>query len=876
MPKKLSPSANKSMPISDNNPAAEPSIPEEKLIVEGITNIETNPQTLGASSITTPLTDAVSWPTLSDKAKTPPAQRSWAAIASGAAASSGQTQSPKASWAAMASGEIATTSKAVASISPPKALQTTMASDRTAFTSSKSQTATTSWAATASAEIVSTSKVPTPFITRSQEIKLNKLFNELKQLDSKDSHYFKNITVIIYKIRNVKVELTADRKIELISFIYDLNLNLWPNISFVHLFLSLKYAGVFDKEIPQDIEKKQASLFKKLVSITEKAIHDPRSYHRTGLYSFLSQVIKAISTSESSLIELNKNTISTSLKAFLGYLQDKEGINLISDDVYKLVTAIYDLRKKDVITKQEGGILAKPYITEYDVIKDLKTPRKQSIYLFACRYHITRDDIYKNNKNSIEAIYNQAIDFIDPLLPDPIEPFYIFDEINFLSNIDFIDIENCKLDHLMKILQGKIRFLVGEPPFAKFYVNLYNLETTSFSKTTVYKNLKEEYHICLKKNIHKIDAASIAKIESHITKSKTSYVTSKELSFKVIDNLERMLKKICSENSALTKENCLASLDVFSHRMNTDLHWKHFEYFKHRVIPELLDKYSQLNHDEKIKLVKVLPLTKNERNDQICRKIITELHNTFMANTNEYVPEAVLFLNAIANLGNYNSDIIPFIELSRKAFVIDETRSKSQLFKSLNFYSFAYAYFILQEQEGAMPQNALNSLKEEMKEKLALAINFIESKYKDHFINDDLLILNYAHALLKINKQYDVNFIYTETNLQKEIYESLAEEYELEKEKDIQLEASLFGLPGVDIYLNKYRLAIEIDGSQHYQGYENSSVSGKSLMQKAILDMNGVHLINIKELSRGQSLVLEDVKQQLDNFLRKKRESSSD
>ncbi len=876
MPKKLSSSANKNIPTSENKPATDSPTSEEQLTVSDITNTEISPETLGTSPLTTPLTDAVSWPAMSGKAKAQPAQRSWAAVASGgAASSSNQTQAPKVSWSAITSGEASSTSKETATTSSqiqvPQKSWSAIASGEAPFASTKSRAPTTSWAAMASAQAASSSKALTPFITESQKIKAAEIFNELETLNPNDKDYFKKITTVIYKIRNLKINLTDSDKLKLIAFVSNLNLKPWSNMNFVHLFISLKYSSIFDKEIPQDTEKKQAQLFKKLVGIAEEVINDPSSYHRAGLYSLLSQVIKLISTSGPWLLEPNKDVVKRSLKAFIGYIERKEEVRLNPENTYKLATSFYDLSVKDIITQQEAIVLARPYVANYSsIIKGLKNPRQQNSYLFACRHLMINDHECQNHKNNLEALFNKSIELIDPFSSDPQDTFYLFDEVHYSANMKLIDIENCNLEPLMKRMEGKIHAVVDKPLFAKLYINLYNLETTSFAKTSVYKRLKKEFHTCLRRNINRIDPASLARIEAFMAKSKVSYLDTDELESSVTDNLELMLNRICSSTSILNRENCLASLNIFSHKMSTDIHLKHFEDFKSRIIPILLSQYSKLTYNEKIQLIRVLPLTKNEIYDQKCKEIITELHATFTANPEQYRVESALFLSAITKLGNYNSDIIPFIELSRKTLVIDETCSKLHLLKSLKFYSFAYAYFILQEQEKSFPQQQINSVKEEMKEKLILAINFIESQNKGSLLNDDKLLLNYGYALLGINKHHHVNFVYTETNIQREIYNALAKEYQLEKEKDIRLEASLFGLPGVDIYLNKFKLALEIDGKQHYQGANSTSVSGKSLIQKAILNINGIHLINITNLTRRRSIILEEVKSQINDYLRKK------
>ncbi len=882
MPKKLSPSANKNIPISENKPATDSPTSEEQLTVSEITNTEKSPQTLDASPLTTPLTDAVSWPAISGKIKAQPAQKSWAAVASGRAAfASSQTQAPKVSWSAIASGEASSTSRETAATSSqiqvPQKSWSAIASGEAPFALTKSKTPTASWSAMASAQAVSPSKTLTPFITESQKIKTAEIFNELEQLNPNDKEYFKKITIVFYKIRDLKINLTDSDKLKLIDCASSLNLNLWPNMNFAHLFISLKYSSIFDKEIPQDTENKQAQLFKRLIGRTEEVINDPRSYHRAGLYSFLSQIIRLTSTSTPWLLEPNKDVIRRSLKAFIHYIKGKEEIMSNPENIYKLATSFYDLSAKDVITQQEAIELARPYVANYiSVTNELKKSRQQNSYLFACRRLMINDHECQNHKNKMETIYNKSIDLIDPFSSDIHEPFYLFDEVNYSANMKLIDIENCNLESLMKLMEGKIHTLVDRPLFAKLYINLYNIETTSFAKTSVYKRLKKEFHTCLRKNMNRIDPASLARIEAFIAKSKVSYLDIEELESSVTDNIELMLNRICSSTSILNRENCLASLNIFSHKMSTNIHLKHFEYFKSRIIPMLLSQYTKLTYNEKIQLIRVLPLIKNEIYDQKCKEIIAELHATFIANPDQYRVESALFLSAITKLGNYNSDISPFVELSRKALVIDETCSKLHLLKSLKFYSFAYAHFMLQEQEKPIPQQKINSVKEEMKEKLALAINLIESLYKGSLLNDDKLMLNYGYALLEINKHHHVNFVYTETNIQREIYESLAEEYELEKEKDIRLEASLFGLPGIDIYLNKFKLALEIDGKQHFQGADSTSVSGKSLIQKAILNMNGIHLINIKKLTRRRSLILEEVKSQINNFLRKKEADLSD
>ncbi len=859
MPKKLSPSANKNIPVNKKDTATESSELDEQLPVSGVANTAITPQTLDP---TTPLADTITNQTEPSCAKIKVSQKLQAANDSLSSVSS-QSQSPQKPWLVSASSERASTSRgAVSASSQAQALQQ-------------------SWAASASKTPAVSSSRPTlgsrtqtPLVTQEQKIKITALLNELKQLNPKTRDDFKKFTMTIYQINALNVELNTNDKLTLIDIVSSLNLTSWLNINLVHLLISLNTCGVFNKEIPQDTEEKQAKLFKKLLEITEKIIHEPRSYKGAGLYSFLSQIIKFIATSSPSLVEENKDMIRHSLRAFLGYIEETKSVNLNADNIYHIVTSIYDLRKKDVITHQEAGILAKHYIINYDIVKELRKIRKQSIYLFTCRRLITKDGTYKNNNNRIEAIFNQAIEAINPFSSDKLEAFFILDEIDYAAKMNLIHIENCNIEPLMKFLEGKISFLVGKQLFANFYMNLYNLETTSFGKTKIYERLKQEYHACLNKNIDKIDSACITKLESYITKSKTSYFTNKELDKRVADNLELMFSRICSSTSILNRENCLASLKIFSHKMATNIHVKYFQYFKERIIPVLLNQQDKLTYHEKIQLIKVLPLTKSERNDHLCRQMINELYNCFMINTDEHMEDSVLFLDAMAGLGNFNSDIMPFIDLSRKVLVIDETRSKSELFNCLRFYSFSYAYFILQEQETTLSKKKLNSIKKEMKEKLALTINLIESQYKDNLFNDNLLMLNYGHALLKTDRCHKVNYSYTETNIQHDIYNSLAQEYKLQKGKDIQLEVSLFGLPGIDIYLNKYKLALQIDGAQHYIGADSKAVGRLSLIQKAILKINGIHLINVRELTRRRSLILEDVKQQVDVFLRPKEASN--
>ncbi len=833
MPKKLSPPANKNVPVI----AAEPSATEEQPTVSGVTNTATAPQTLHPA---TPLTDPAR-----TGARPKTTQKSWAAIASPTTASSTKT-------AASASSEAPSTS------SPQKSRVQASASSH-----SHSHSHTARMSRTASA-----SRAPISLTTQSQKIQISKLLNELKQLKPKNNTDFRKITTTIYKFNELNAELSDNEKLELIDFISNLNLDPWSNFNFVHLFISLKYSGVFDTDISQDTEEKQARLFKKLLEIIEEVIHDPHYYHQEGYYSYLSRIIKAISTSSPSLTYRNKDIINRSLKAFMGYIG--EDVKLNSNDIYQLVTSLYDFKNNQVITEQDAGELAKPHISRPNIVRELQGMRKKKAYLFACRHLIIRDTSYKNYNSSIEAIYNQSIDLIDPFSPsiNIYDYFCLFDEINYLYHRKLINIENCNLEPLMKLLEGKIHFLVEKPYFDKFYISLYNLGASSFAKTAIYKKLTNEYHTCLNKNIDKISPANIAKITAYITKNRVTYVSDEGLDAKVLENIDLMLNKICSATSALSKENCLAALDVFSHRPPNKLQVKYFQNFEERIIPVLLNQHNKLTYNEKIQLIKALPLTKNERYDVICKQMIAKLFNTFMANTDEYMVESMLFLNTIANLGDYNLDITPFIELSRNALVLDETRSKADLFKSLRFCSFAYASFILQTQ--TLPQQQINSLKQEMKEKLALTISLIESQYQDSLFNDDSLMMNYGYALLQIDKQLKVNFSYTESSIQNEVYDSLAKEYELERGKDIQLEASLFGLPGIDIYLPEHKLAIEVDGAQHYIGANNKSIIGVSLIQKAILTLNGIHLINIKDLTRGKAAILADAKRQVEYFFRNK------
>ncbi len=907
MPKKLSPSANKNIPVNKNDTVAESSALEDQLLVSGITNTATAPQTTGLSPLTTPLTDAISWPAIVSKAKAKTPQKSWATIASGGATSaSSHFQSPQIFGADMASGKVPSTSKGSASASgqtpSPKTSWATVTLSESDSTSkqvevpqiswaniasrtvpvipeervSSSSQPQTPWATTDLGESTSISKAHTTVITQFHKIKVAELFNKLNQINKNDRDYPRKITSIIYQINKLKIELSDGEKLTLTDFISSINIGSWSNIDFIHLFISLKFSGVFNKEILQDSECKQNKLFEKLVYITQEVIQNSKTYHRIGIYSYLPRIIKAISNSNPSLVEQNKEIISNVLRTYNANMDKSKSYKLNSDDIYNLVTSIYDLRKYNVLTQEEASKLAKPFIVNNDItkiIRELHNQRKQGLYLFTCRRFISKDEAYKNYSDTVEAIYNQAIDSSDPLSSNEFEAFCVFDEINYLSKINIINIENCNIEPLLELIEGKIHTLIGKPFFASFYISLYHLETTSFAKTKVYERLKKEYHACLNKNISKIDPASIAKIEAYIAKSKVSYLSGKALDTRLVNNLDLMLGKICSETSAVTRENCLASLDIFSHSMTTNIHIKYFEYFKERIIPILLAQYNKLTYSQKIQLVKVLPLTKNEKNDRICKQMISELHNTFMANTDEYMAESLLFLSFMTNLGDYNSDILPFIELSRKVLIIDETRNKSDLFKGLKFYSFAYAYLILQEKEKSLPQKQIYSMIDEMREKLALIISLIEVQCKETLFNDDFLMLNYAYALLKIDKKHDVNFVYTETNIQNDIYNTLAEKYKLKKGKDIQLEASLFGLPGVDIYLPKYKLALEIDGDQHYIGADNKSISGKSIIQKAILSLNGIQLINVRELTRRRSLILEEVKLQVDDFLHNKEAS---
>ncbi len=862
MPKKLSPPASKNIPVSKTTPTDQSPAAQEQLAVSGVKNTDTSLQTTGTSLPT----DTLSLPAVASEAKPKIPQKTWGATASpsgtstsrATASASRQSQISQKSFVAMAASSAASNpsraSSASSQVQLPKIPSKAMAStNKRGFNS----------------------RAPTTAVSESQKIKIAQLLTELKAVNDNVSNYPREITTILYQISKLKFELSDEEKLILIDFISYLNFGLWSNMNFIHLVISLKYCGIFDKKISQDTDGKQAHLFKKLVEVAEEVICDPRIYHKAGFYSFLSRIIKAISTSDPSLVEPNKIIITRSLKSYINNIDKKRNIMLNPDDIYQLLTSIFELRNMNIITHQEAGELAKPYIMNHDITLDIHNVRDRKTYIFICRNLINKDDTYKGYKDRLAEIYNQAIDLIDSFTVDSYEPFYLFDEINYLFFKKLINIEACNLESLMGLIEGRIHTLLDKPFFGKFHINLYNLETTPFAKTQVYERLKKEYHACLNKNIHKMNPASIVRIETHIAKSKVSYITDKKLDTSIADNLALMLSKICSENSELTKENCLASLDVFAHKMGTSIHREYFQHFKTRIIPILLVRYNQLTYDEKVKLIKVLPLTKNEKDDHVCKKIIAGLCNTFTANTEQYMTESVSFLNAIANLGDYNSDIIPFVELSRKALVIDETQNKSHLIKCLKFYSFAYACFILQEQESDQPQKQLSSMKEEMKEKLALTVNLLESQYKKSFFNDDWLMLNFAHGLLRTGKQYDVNFVYTATRMQNEMYEALAEAYQLEKEKDIQLEASLFGLPGIDIYLTKYKLALEIDGEQHFQGADNNSVSGKSLIQKAILSLNGINLINIKNLTRRNSLILEDIKQQIDAFLRKKEDDAS-
>lgn len=216
--------------------------------------------------------------------------------------------------------------------------------------------------------------------------------------------------------------------------------------------------------------------------------------------------------------------------------------------------------------------------------------------------------------------------------------------------------------------------------------------------------------------------------------------------------------------------------------------------------------------------------------------------------------------------------ITPFIELSRKVLIISEESNKTNLVRSLKFYSFAYAYLSLQLQTKAhstQMERQLTKLKNEMKDKLISTSNLLEIIHKDGLVNDQKLALNYANALLQTGKEYKVNFAYTDSEIQNDIFNYIAEKYQLEKGKDIQLEASLFGLPGVDIYLDKCKLAIEVDGRHHYRGAENKAIKGLALIQKAIFQMNNIELIHIQELHRKKDQILQDIELQIDDLLRK-------
>lgn len=835
MPKKSPPPANKNAPVNPSPPASDSSTSESQVAVSGIVNTEEALQTLGSLS-------------LADQAS-----GAQAALTGGATAAAIGTKpkipqtSAKKSGAKISAG--ATTSSALSSAQDAAAKSTEARTKISSATSAYSPQA---------------------------DPRATEILNRLKHLKSiapntKNTLFEKSITEAIYSLHHSRITLTSEQKLTLINIISELDLYLWSNMSFVHLFLALGFCGVFIDDIPQDVEHKQAQLFKELLILNDQVIQTTETYQGRGLYSYVSQVIKIISGARPSLLNENKSTIKNSFADFIYYLTTelniKEDIN--NEDAYKIVASAYELSKRDVISQKDAGLLVKPFIKNKDVIESMHNFNKQKRYALACHYLIVRDAEYKDCKDRITSIYNQSIDLIGINPSDPHGSFHLFDDIVYLHNQDLIHLENCNLERLMKALKGNMEYLLTTKFFASFYIALYNLEATPFAKTAIYKQLKQEYIECLDRNVEKITPANLAKIDEYLTRNKESYLEHKKLDFKVVNALDKMLTQICSEQSEKSKENCLAALDIFSRKSATDIHIKHLAYFKESMVPILLNNYEKLTYNEKIKLMKILPSIKKENYDQICRKMIAELGEFLTKNTDDYLQESRDFLQAIINLGDFNKNMPPFIKLAKKALTFNEKTNKLNLIRHLKFYSFAYSYLALQQQESHKSteiKRELNKTQNEMKEKMTQLINLLESQHKKYLVNDNKLVLNYANALLNTGVAHKVNFTYSESEIQNYIYDHIMKRYKLEKDKDIQMEVSLFGLPGIDIYLDKYKLAIEIDGDQHYHGFENQYVKGRSLMQKVILEKHGIKLINIPVLNKQRELTLKNVQSKLDEF----------
>lgn len=872
MPNKIPPQPNPNAPVNEGNLASSSPTPENQVnIISGIINAEENLQTISTPPVVeqAPSISGASWAAIASKSKTPQTstKKTWASVASTGFTS--KSESPALDKAPM---------PGPSSMKIKNWRVGTSLADKTASKQDTTKITEIVQDKKNTTEIPNASATYSPTLSSADKAKVTQIFHQLKTLISRspnktNTEFEKNITKLIRQIYLANITLPPEEKLTLINLILDLNLYKWTNIGFVNLFLSIGFCGVFHEDIPLDTKRKQAHLFKILTELTEEVIHDPRSYQGSGLYSYLTQVIKIISDSSYSLIDNNKRVITEFFNDFIGYINQDKGIELNHQDVYKIVTATCEMSKKNIFPQTEAAILVKNYIDNYDKTDNLLTIRKREKFSFACRHLIIKEGNDTNNKSKIASLYNNAITLIKTDKSNKSEihdAFYLFDEINYLFNKKLIDIESCDLEALMMHLEGKVHTLISKSFLAKFHAYLYNLETTSFAKTNIYKKLKKESLDCLNENLDKITPSELAKIDEYLAKSKQSYITAEKLDPKAIKHSDAILNKICSEDSQLTRDNCLSALDIFARKIPTGHYATSFIHFKRRILPVLLSRYSQLTYNEKIKLMKVLTYVKEEKCDQKCREIISELCVFFTENTNEYMQESVSFLQAITNLGDFNSNMLPFIELSRRALIIDDRNSKATLIKSLKFYSFTYAYLSLQlkeKTESIQHQRKLNQVKDEMRDKLALAISAIESQHKDYLFNDDCLLLNYGHALLNTGIKYNVELAYSESKIQNEIYDFIANEFGLEKDKDIQLEMPLFGLPAIDIYLSKHKVAIEVDGHQHYKGAENKAVKGLSIMQKAILQMNGIHLINIPLLDREKEDIFQDIKQQLHAFL---------